>query len=45
MGRQRIPDPGQQERAGRAVEQRHAVEEERGGERAQQEVLHRRFLG
>ncbi len=40
----RIADTGQQQRAGRAVQQRHAVEEERRRKRAQQEVLHRRFL-
>ena len=40
----RVGDARQPHRAGVAVEQRHAVQEERRGERAEQEVLQRRLL-
>ena len=40
----RVGDRGEVDRAGVAVEQREAVQEERRGERAEQEVLQRRLL-
>ena len=45
LGADRVGDAGQRHRAGVAVEQRDAVQEERRGERAEQEVLERRLLG
>ncbi len=40
----RLVDRGELHRAGEAVDQRDAVEEEAGGERAEQEVLERGLL-
>jgi hypothetical protein len=40
-----VVDVDDLERAGHAVDQRHAVEQHAGGQRAQHEVLHRRLAG
>jgi hypothetical protein len=40
-----LPDLGNFQAAGRAIHHRHAVEQQSGGHRAEDEVLHRRLGG